>query len=1398
MLHVVHGFPPECRGGTESLVKTVADAQCARGDDIAVLYGTLEVGDAPVSKVDNSGPLTLYRLIKGGFDIDRWDKSDDLAAAAEIDRILESFAPSVVHVHQWIRLSRFLVRVARSRGIPVVLTLHDATATCPTAFRLRCGSLCDRVPSGASCSGCAPTPPMMRDQELGKALDRYASDLRQEVSAANVVVVPTQAHATFLSSWLPVEVRPIVIPHPPLKIKPSSAVARSPRSEGPLRVVSFGSLSDIKGTPLLYEALRLLSSADRAALRLTVKGEAINSDVRARLDALKQGMPIEETGPYRPDELDGSQFDLAVLPSFASESWSFALDEAWAIGLPVVVPSRGALGERVGTAGFTFDPENANALAGVLSSLIAQRSLILTAREAIPAPTSLVSHLEELDRAYSAASRSRQTYAPLWRDAASDMANRFRDAEQELLNARGRLQGESDRFNDLTTAFHRSEISVTTLRGEVGRLEGIVADYRTSVANHQGENASLKSEIRSLQAERAELADVVRERDRNLREFERSVVEYRELLARKESDLSQFRVSISEHQRVLEAKNDHLEDLRGQAMDASTALREEIARATADHNRTKEQLEQRSEELARVSAAGVIAAREFQSRYEELSVRLNQSEATASALTQELLSLRESSAREAQRVAARAMELVCEVSAVRERLDALTTVAMRHVESIEHLQGRIEASERREASLSKKVTELALRVTQSDGEIQIYEIRVRELARARQLSEEVALHLSFDLGLLRRELSRQELAQGALRRDLESSRTVAVELTSRMLRAEQRWMQSESAHRAALARSAELASDATELSRRVRAMSTGITRELAASESWRRRAMDAEKAAATRAAYAQKIKESQEDLAVKLAEVQLELGLKLDEEARLTALLGSLAPSRASLADAVAQLRAESDGVRAQLSGVFLALSGAKADLPGARRLLGVTDKRLRVLIVVHDFLPYHAAGSEIYTYQLAKALSTHCDVHLLFCENRPDRPQYETRNGVYDGIPFTEVVHHDAFPTFGLTYEDPAMERVFDGVVDSFQPNVVHIQHLKFWGVGIVERARAKNCPVFFTLHEYMLICPRDGQMLRPSGERCDVPVVSTCASCIEGRALEQGWIGRRAIAAGRFLSERLPDGARHLGARVARRVAVRNASAGTQIAREQAISTRLSRTADALRHVETFLAPSQFLRDRFVASGMIPPDRIEWSRYGQEVSRFPHVAKVPSARLRVGYLGTVSAYKGLGVFVEALESLSSFPIEGRIHGALEIFPDYVSYLRETVRNPNIHLMGRFDNKDVARLLAEIDVLVVPSLWWENAPLTIHEAFLARVPVVCSDIGGMRELVTHGKNGLHFVVGDASDLARKLLSLATDQEFLKKLTPDPADIRDIREDAVSMIARYHRALVRRKQHGAS
>ena len=114
-----------------------------------------------------------------------------------------------------------------------------------------------------------------------------------------------------------------------------------------------------------------------------------------------------------------------------------------------------------------------------------------------------------------------------------------------------------------------------------------------------------------------------------------------------------------------------------------------------------------------------------------------------------------------------------------------------------------------------------------------------------------------------------------------------------------------------------------------------------------------------------------------------------------------------------------------------------------------------------------------------------------------------------------------------------------------------------------------------------------------------------------------------------------------------------------------------------------------------------------------------------------------------------------------------------------------NVYWGGKYDNTDVATILSEVDVLVVPSIWYENSPLTIHEAFLAGVPVITSNIGGMAELVEDGVNGLHFQMGNAADLTRQLQRIIDDPALIAQLKNNIPPVTPIESHALKIETIY-------------
>jgi glycosyltransferase involved in cell wall biosynthesis len=220
--------------------------------------------------------------------------------------------------------------------------------------------------------------------------------------------------------------------------------------------------------------------------------------------------------------------------------------------------------------------------------------------------------------------------------------------------------------------------------------------------------------------------------------------------------------------------------------------------------------------------------------------------------------------------------------------------------------------------------------------------------------------------------------------------------------------------------------------------------------------------------------------------------------------------------------------------------------------------------------------------------------------------------------------------------------------------------------------------------------------------------------------------------------------------------------------------------------RDISLFLAPSYFLCDQFLAFG-IPPKKIIFSECGLPAQPAqPNGRSLDPKRLIFGYIGVVDPVKGVHVLVEAFAPLRN--AELHIYGGetdYAPYPDKRKFLSLLQQSPHIRMMGRYENFEVGRILREVDVVVAPSIWYENAPLVIREAFLAGKPVVTAAFGGMREWVRDGVNGLLFQPRDVLDLRRTLERFIADPDLVRRLSNAFPAIQSISADAHTLEERY-------------
>jgi len=185
---------------------------------------------------------------------------------------------------------------------------------------------------------------------------------------------------------------------------------------------------------------------------------------------------------------------------------------------------------------------------------------------------------------------------------------------------------------------------------------------------------------------------------------------------------------------------------------------------------------------------------------------------------------------------------------------------------------------------------------------------------------------------------------------------------------------------------------------------------------------------------------------------------------------------------------------------------------------------------------------------------------------------------------------------------------------------------------------------------------------------------------------------------------------------------------------------------------------------------------------------------AKRRNGQLRIGYLGNLSPHKGAHVLIEAFNHLRAGgqSVQLRLHGDPDNSPDYTLRLKRMADGDSRILFGgRYDNSAVATLLSEMDVLVVPSLWYEIGPLVTLEAFASQTPVVAADLPNMKHQVTPEVDGLLYPADDPVALAQQLQRLLDDPPFLDRLRAGIGPVRTSDEEMNEWLSLYQEVLAR-------
>jgi glycosyltransferase involved in cell wall biosynthesis len=409
----------------------------------------------------------------------------------------------------------------------------------------------------------------------------------------------------------------------------------------------------------------------------------------------------------------------------------------------------------------------------------------------------------------------------------------------------------------------------------------------------------------------------------------------------------------------------------------------------------------------------------------------------------------------------------------------------------------------------------------------------------------------------------------------------------------------------------------------------------------------------------------------------------------------------------------------------------------------------MKIILPIHHFPPRYAHGAELYTFHLARWLQSQGhSVEVVAWEviDHGSVDHLAVAQDVYQDIPVwrlsMDIFHSPNRRVW--TFDNPLLGSWFAQFLRERKPDLVHFQAGYLIGITPIFAAHEAGVPSIMTLHDYWFLCPRH-TLQHGDGSLCHVvPDDPTeCAWCYfylwEGKhqKLERATRG----AYGRVMRSIIPS---------------------SQV---DIISHRRERLNEALKLPQLFLSPSHFLASKF--AGVVPSNKLQVFRYGIDTTRFQKIKNRKKAKtLQIGYIGQIVPIKGTHVLVEAVKNLhqQGFDIELQVFGTMPN-NEYGSKLRSIAADdPKIRFEGRVENSRVSEVLSEMDALAVPSLWYENSPLTILEAHAVGVPVIAAAHGGMIEMISHETDGLHFQPASVEDLTRQLRRLIDEPNLLNRL----------------------------------
>lgn len=428
------------------------------------------------------------------------------------------------------------------------------------------------------------------------------------------------------------------------------------------------------------------------------------------------------------------------------------------------------------------------------------------------------------------------------------------------------------------------------------------------------------------------------------------------------------------------------------------------------------------------------------------------------------------------------------------------------------------------------------------------------------------------------------------------------------------------------------------------------------------------------------------------------------------------------------------------------------------------------IMLAVHCFFPDHFYGTETYTLELALGLIRRGHRVTVLTSIFMGEPAQEKEVIRYEfqGIPVISIdKNYRPITRITDSYYQVEHRELLRKILEEEKPDILHVTHLVNHTGVLIEAAVHENIPIMATFTDFFGFC-FNNRLESTSGRSCKGPNSrrTNCLACYlransynfpkssrQRKFAKMPWV--RLIAEAEWLLTRIPG-----------------LNKGSLAGMVSDISHRPDILGSLYNNYRHAIASSSCLQEAYLANGCEIP--IHNIHFGVDIDRSPKPSVPRDLPLRIGFIGQIAPHKASDLLIDALKFCKPDSFQCKIYGSVDQDPVYTANLRKRSKNLPVEFPGTFPKSELAKVFSELDVLVIPSRWYENSPLVLLNALATHTPVVVSDVRGLTEFITLEQDGFAFPVGNKSALGRLLRDIANSPERIRTMSSSVSYCRTV------------------------